>query len=411
MSTSAQGNNNTNTSRCGRPQTISYADLMKPDEDWRNLPDAAERRKIQNRLAQRAYRRNMRDRTKEVERLKKQLQKMQEQAQETSSVPNQAQQQQTDMLPAVHTPRRQDSFQAPRVDSSPAPMDWTNGYFQVWTPQQHEQDAVNGLGLTTDGEHPMSFETPSFFPALPGTEDFGAVPMAPSHSRARAVSASSMSSPSPQPHQHLRSNSNPPMYSPRCPSPSSSPWPQAQRSGSCDSLQVPGVSASPSPLLLDPSAQNTLLALSPASFSLYQNPEEMSLPHPDASFSLDDGMVPRATYPTPPHSDISAASSWSGFDVKQHGRNGSGSSTPMSSLNSSEFCPSETNAPLLHLAVAGGHLDTLKLLLQRMDMSVNTKDSSGYTPLQRAVMSGRTDMVMLLLEHGADVHGLNMEAH
>ena len=35
--------------------SISYADLMKPDEDWRVLPDAAERRKIQNRLAQRAY--------------------------------------------------------------------------------------------------------------------------------------------------------------------------------------------------------------------------------------------------------------------------------------------------------------------------------------------------------------------
>lgn len=36
-------------------QSVSYADLMKPDEDWRTLPNAADRRKIQNRLAQRAY--------------------------------------------------------------------------------------------------------------------------------------------------------------------------------------------------------------------------------------------------------------------------------------------------------------------------------------------------------------------
>ncbi|GJD04077.1 hypothetical protein ColKHC_12902 [Colletotrichum higginsianum] len=44
--------------RTRRPKTVMYAELMKPDEDWRNLPDTAERRKIQNRLAQRAYQRH-----------------------------------------------------------------------------------------------------------------------------------------------------------------------------------------------------------------------------------------------------------------------------------------------------------------------------------------------------------------
>ncbi|KXJ91353.1 hypothetical protein Micbo1qcDRAFT_175570 [Microdochium bolleyi] len=67
----------TTSARGARPLATSYADLMKPDEDWRNLADASERRKIQNRLAQRAYRRNMRDRTREVEKLKKQLEYLQ----------------------------------------------------------------------------------------------------------------------------------------------------------------------------------------------------------------------------------------------------------------------------------------------------------------------------------------------
>lgn len=40
----------------GRPKNNTYTDLMKPGESWDDLDDAAERRKIQNRLAQRAYR-------------------------------------------------------------------------------------------------------------------------------------------------------------------------------------------------------------------------------------------------------------------------------------------------------------------------------------------------------------------
>ena len=47
---------NSTTRRSGRPPNRAYIELMKPDEDWRNMEDAAERRKIQNRLAQRAYR-------------------------------------------------------------------------------------------------------------------------------------------------------------------------------------------------------------------------------------------------------------------------------------------------------------------------------------------------------------------
>lgn len=58
--------------------------------------------------------------------------------------------------------------------------------------------------------------------------------------------------------------------------------------------------------------------------------------------------------------------------------------------------------PLIHLAIARGKIDTLRLLLQDCHISVNVRDKVGYTPLQRAVISGRTDMVALLIKHGAD---------
>ena len=56
MSPPAVPLNSSSANKANGRQSISYADLMKPDEDWRTLQDASERRKIQNRLAQRAYR-------------------------------------------------------------------------------------------------------------------------------------------------------------------------------------------------------------------------------------------------------------------------------------------------------------------------------------------------------------------
>ena len=62
----------------------------------------------------------------------------------------------------------------------------------------------------------------------------------------------------------------------------------------------------------------------------------------------------------------------------------------------------DASEPLIHLAIARGKIDTLRLLLQDCHISVNERDKAGYSPLQRAVISGRTDMVALLIDHGAD---------
>ena len=59
--------------------------------------------------------------------------------------------------------------------------------------------------------------------------------------------------------------------------------------------------------------------------------------------------------------------------------------------------------PLVYHALASGNLETLRYLLAECHVSSNVRDSAGYTPLQRAVMAGRTDMVALLLNAGANI--------
>ena len=59
----------------------------------------------------------------------------------------------------------------------------------------------------------------------------------------------------------------------------------------------------------------------------------------------------------------------------------------------------DADASLLHFAVAGGDIETLRLLLKHQPNMIEIRDSGGYTPIQRAIMIRRPDMVALLLEH------------
>jgi uncharacterized protein len=55
----------------------------------------------------------------------------------------------------------------------------------------------------------------------------------------------------------------------------------------------------------------------------------------------------------------------------------------------------------LHAAIASGHADTSRLLLER-GAAVNARQQAGYTPLMGAAAAGRRDLVDLLIGRGAD---------
>ncbi|KAK8109021.1 hypothetical protein PG984_014822 [Apiospora sp. TS-2023a] len=470
--------------RASRTQTISYVDLMKPDEDWRNLPDASERRKIQNRLAQRAYRRNMRDRTREVERLKNQLKKLQESKQEGEETPALTQEDEdfsgSDSGSSTTSAKGDTEAQMDDLNQSTiATSEWLGRYFQAW-PESAESERAGCMDISPNGDSLAHLNDAACYSDYQLSPDFPQqiVPpramlsktqdLVPGHSALAHQQQQSM---------HANRTMNESMFYPKAAY--QMPWPNHnQRNVAFEPMGNP-IASEPNRRMTLPSPPTSLGQ--PDAFSgrresqrdgprvppfAHFRPERPSLAPGQAliTISVDITFAAPITVITtttatpapasttaPPASTaatakchplgICAATSITQNDIN-HGNKqltdlqtklfhilriddteaaitgeiaGFGEETKAeeerrrTNATNHQTTTAMTNAPaaspqptsLLHLAVAGGHVDTLRLLLQRLDPeALNARDDRGYTALECAVMEGRTDLVAVLLEHG-----------
>ncbi|KAE8422256.1 hypothetical protein BDV36DRAFT_291437 [Aspergillus pseudocaelatus] len=255
-----------------------YKDLMKPDEDWTNLTNSAERRKIQNC-------RNMRERTDEVQRLKARIREL-EGTQESTSL---------------------DAFldALPSTDSNPL------GAFG------HDSD-LNSEGQCGGGDK-----------------------------------------------RTVYTNTRPPLAS-------------SMRSGQ-DQFQGKGDTPVLSPPFLPSQNPQFVTRAGKPSTALVEN-DRFLTDNAEQYFS--------STQPVTRSIIVDSNVSQKPGSEKQ------------SELSLSPSCG---HPSLLHLAVESGNADTLHLLLRDYGMSTTRRHGAGYTPLQRAVLCGRTDLVSIFLEHGNDV--------
>jgi hypothetical protein len=74
---------------------------------------------------------------------------------------------------------------------------------------------------------------------------------------------------------------------------------------------------------------------------------------------------------------------------------------PAAIIGSKSEISQDASASLLHLAVASGHLETVRLLIRHKKFLMLERDSEGYTPVQLAIVLGMTDILALFLQNGS----------
>ncbi|KAH3907155.1 hypothetical protein HBI56_182650 [Parastagonospora nodorum] len=355
-----------NSFKCGRPPNSAYIDLMKPNEDWRTMEDATERRKVQNRLAQRAYRRSLREKNTEVQMLKKQLQKFRK-GNDSSSVsssssrgsyhspsPSQLPSNTSssgsnnsphfkdedtlsngesfsrskgdveDQRPAASSPRcsESDSYMNDTVDID---MDASSLHFTTWMDRYFSM----GVDETLDTAGPL---LPNF--DLLTATDFAS-----------------------------------------CKAGTTGAAPPESIFNNCQSITNPTVKQIGTPIAPSDWVNSVEAAtIEPMSFNPLGLPTNLEHHLSGTQDRHMDATATPSQFATPP--------------------------PPAAIIGGKSEVSPDVSASLLHLAVASGHLETVRLLIRHKKYLMLERDSEGYTPLQLAIVLGMTDIVALFLQNG-----------
>ncbi|KAK2767665.1 hypothetical protein FQN54_003823 [Arachnomyces sp. PD_36] len=386
-----------------RQKANSYEDLMRPDEDWRSLPDSADRRKIQNRLAQRSYRRNVKRQREELEELKLQLQGQSRKLQ--CNATNQAHFNQ-----GTSTQNFQDQ-NVPVLVPQTAPNSANEAWAQAGKQQTIEQSPdINGRSRAVSGHSSPAVSSKDQYQSP--VQQSQSVDFRPQNlqvaqtapSRKRSFTDSSFS-PNLQPNTTSRAHVPQPL-------PLHQPQQQQQQSSQTPDMQsqtsgTPVLTPQQQPFLADFHTQDLPYgdgSTSPpmvfgdmscfTEFTKIESSASEDGRQRDAGLGVTSipGVSPnsQATFPpTPPVSSSLASRTWP-----------SSSSTDEDSVKNEET----SNQTMLHLAAEKGHEGVLRLLLERGGIDIDSRDSGGYTALHRAVQRGRMGIVRILLEHEADMN-------
>ncbi|MCJ1384551.1 hypothetical protein MMC17_007668 [Xylographa soralifera] len=118
--------------------------------------------------------------------------------------------------------------------------------------------------------------------------------------------------------------------------------------------------------------------------------------------TANDQLYTHVPQPSTTMLDLARTASPSTTSIACSSTSGSTSDTNITSISDSSGI-NDDDLPILHIASHRGHDKIVRILLER-EVNMDERDSSGRTALQLAAIHGHTTVVELLLQRGADVN-------